>query len=323
MNPGANIFIAYHDSASTCTAFSGNCAANAPVFFTVSDYFDYHLSCGTHSFNWNFGDQTAGSSLQSPTHTYTANGNYNVSCQVIGPTGATATLTATVHVVGGSGNPPPVTPPTPGPTTPPPSGACSPVISGVTFFIDYVGPSSGCTEYSGDCFSSETLPLALKAFNYDFGCTNHSVQWDFGDNTTPVTGMTASHRYISAGAYNLQVTVTANGQGYLVKQVVHVAGGGPVQPPPPGSTFAFDFTSQPWLGVPNGYVFTAFPVGSTSAANVTYSWNFGDGETTTTNSPTTHHVYVDSKTYNVTLSVSGYSGSVEHPLVTRRRPSHP
>ncbi|MDQ6802759.1 MAG: PKD domain-containing protein, partial [Acidobacteriota bacterium] len=214
--------------------------------------------------------------------------------------------------------------PTPTPTpTPGPSGACSPVIANVTFFVDFVGPQSGCTEYSGDCSSTETLPLALKTFNYDFGCTTHTIQWDFGDNTTPTTGLTANHRYVGAGAYNLQITVNANGTGYLVKQTIHVSGGSPAPGPPPSSTYAFDFTSQPWLGVPNGYVFTAVPVGSTSTANVTYTWTFGDGETTTTNSPTTRHVYNDGKTYTVTLSVSGYAGSVQHALVTRRRPSHP
>jgi PKD repeat protein len=323
IRPDVNVFISYRDQGSTCTALSGNCPANTPIFFAASAFGDYNFACGSHSFTWNFGDGQPGSNQQNPTHSYAAVGNYQVSCSIVNPIGAGANLTATVHVGTGPVTPGPPAPPTP-PTPPPPgpSGACSPVIPNVTFFVDFSGPLSGCSEYSGDCRADETLPLALKAFNYDFGCTTHTVQWDFGDNSAPTTGMTANHRYVSAGAYNLQVTITANGQGYLAKQVIKVVGGIPGQPSPP-TAYAFDFTSQSWLGVPNGYVFTAFPVGSTSAANVTYSWNFGDGETTTTSSPTTRHAYNDGKAYQVTLTVSGYTGSVQHSLVTRRRPSHP
>ena len=74
--------------------------------------------------------------------------------------------------------------------------------------------------------------------------------------------------------------------------------------------------------MPNGYIFTAFASGSTSSAGATYTWDFGDGHTDTTTALTTSHIYADNKNYTVTLSVSGYPGSVQHAAVGRRRSSH-
>ncbi len=112
-----------------------------------------------------------------------------------------------------------------------------------------------------------------------------------------------------------------NGQAYPVSQIVKVSGQSGGLPPPP-TGYAFDFTATPLLNVPNAYTFTAFSVGNASAANVTYTWDFGDGHTDTTTSPSTIHIYADAKVYTVTLSVSGYAGSAQHPVVSRRRPAH-
>jgi PKD repeat protein len=313
MTGGINVFPHYAGPVSGCSEISGNCNTGEAVAF-AAQAFGYDFSCATHNFTWNFGD-TQVASGQSVTHAYSTAGTYTVSLTI---TNSTQSVTATTTVkVGGSPTPPTPTPPTPTP----PTGNCQPVVSGVTFFVDYVGPQSGCTQYQGDCSSSETIPFTLKAFNYDFGCAQHTFQWDFNDNSTPGTGQSVSHRYVGAGAYNLKVTVTVNGQSYLVGQTVKVTGGGPIQPTP-GSTYAFDFTSSPLLGVPNAYTFSAFPTGSASSANVTYTWDFGDGHSDTTTSPTTIHVYADAKVYTVTLSVSGYPGNTTHPVVSRRRPSH-
>ena len=316
-----NVFIAYHDANFNCTASGGNCPANQPVYFAATDYPPYSFSCGTHIFNWNFGDGQTASNTQSPAHTYANSGTYPVTCSVSGPSGS-VTLSASVKV--GAGGPPPPPPPGPTPPTPPPSGSCNPVISGTTFFVDYAGPQTGCTEYGGDCNTSETLPFTVKTYNYDFGCATHTFQWDFGDSSTPGTGVSSSHRYIAAGAYALKVTISVNGQAYLVSQTVKVSGSGNPTQPPPGSTYPYDFTSQAMPGVPNGYIFNAFAAGSTSTADVTFNWDFGDHQTCNSCGAQVPHIYADSKNYTVTLSVNGVAGSVQHPAqsTSRRRGVH-
>lgn len=198
------------------------------------------------------------------------------------------------------------------------------MISGTTFFVDYTGPQTGCTEYGGDCNTSETLPFTVKTYNYDFGCATHTFQWDFGDSSTPGTGVSSSHRYIAAGAYALKVTISVNGQAYLVSQTVKVSGSGNPTQPPPGSTYPYDFTSQAMPGVPNGYIFNAFAAGSTSTADVTFNWDFGDHQTCNSCGAQVPHIYADSKNYTVTLSVNGVAGSVQHPAqsTSRRRGVH-
>jgi len=312
------VFIAYHDANFNCTANGGNCPAGQPVYFAATDYVPYHFSCGTHIFNWTFGDGSTAANTQSPAHTYANSGTYTVTCAINGPTNS-VNLSATVTV--GSGGPPP--PPPPNPPNPPPSGGCNPVITGTTFFVDYTGPQTGCTEYGGDCNTSETLPFTVKTYNYDFACATHTFQWDFGDSSTPGTGVSTTHRYINAGAYALKVTISVNGQAYLVSQAVKVSGLNPGQPPP-GSTYPYDFTSQPMPGVANGYIFNAFAAGSTSTADVMFNWDFGDHQTCNSCGAQVPHIYADSKNYTVTLSVNGVAGSVQHPAqsTSRRRGVH-
>jgi len=202
------------------------------------------------------------------------------------------------------------------------------VIQSVTFFVGYTGPRSACTQYSGDstpCTTEETLPFEAKTFNYDFACATHTFQWDFDDGQTG-SGRTTTHRYVNAVAYNLKLTIGVNGQAYLVAQTVKVASGSGTGPGP-DPNFGYDFSSQPIPGVTNGYVFTAFAKSTSSSTATTYNWDFGDGQTCIGCGATQAHVYQDSKSYTVTLSVPGVTGSVQHPATatgtSRHRPSHP
>ncbi len=115
------------------------------------------------------------------------------------------------------------------------------------------------------------------------------------------------------------MTINVNGHAYLATQAVKVSGT-PVGAKPVSE--AFDFATQAITTVPNGYIFTAFAMGNTSTASLTYNWNFGDGHTDTSTIPVTTHVYADSNNYTVTLSINGYGGTVQHPVVPRRRTSH-
>jgi len=96
MRPGQNVFISYHDQNFNCTYLSGNCPAPATIYFAASSFGDYNFNCGTHTFNWMFGDGQMATG-QTPTHTYVASGTYDIICNVSGPTGS-VNLTAVVVV---------------------------------------------------------------------------------------------------------------------------------------------------------------------------------------------------------------------------------
>jgi gliding motility-associated-like protein len=134
--------------------------------------------------------------------------------------------------------------------------------------------------------------------------------WNFGDGTTSTQSGTVSHTYASPGSYTVTLTVTdaagcASNSGGTATGTVTVNGpqasfystGGNVLPV--GSTAVFANSSNVY-----------------GAAGVTlWSWNFGDGTTSTEFSPA--HVYAEAGTYIVTLSSqNANSGCVSTTSVT-------
>jgi len=92
--------------------------------------------------------------------------------------------------------------------------------------------------------------------------------------------------------------VVTNSQGTVsaaAVSVVTVAVGG-VAP-----TAAFTFTSS-------GQTFT-FNASTSTGTIVNYFWNFGDGTTAGTSSPTIDHTYATSGTKGVTLTVTDVNGN--------------
>jgi len=143
-------------------------------------------------------------------------------------------------------------------------------------------------------------------------CTDGSISaysWTFGDGGTSTT-QSPSYTYAAAGTYTVTLTVTDNqGATNSVSHTVTVSSGN--QPPTAaftsscsGLTCAFTSTSSD-------------PDGSISA----YSWNFGDGGTSTVQNPS-HTYAVGGTTYTVTLTVTdnqGATSSVSQPRHVRRR----
>jgi len=123
-----------------------------------------------------------------------------------------------------------------------------------------------------------------------------SYSWDLGDGNTS-TSASLSHAYASAGSYTVILTVTDNeGATGFVSQTVTVT-----DPPvnqPPTSSFSYvanelmvDFTSN-----------SSDPEGSLS----NWSWDFGDGSTSTQANPS--YEYATEGTYTVSLMVTDAGG---------------
>jgi len=129
---------------------------------------------------------------------------------------------------------------------------------------------------------------------------------DFGDNTTGYMGGTTVHNYTSPGTYTValymvtsdSMTQTVICQDTAYQQVT-------VGYPACGATIAYQDNG-------NGtYTFTASnPAGT---PGLSYSWNFGDGSTTTGNPAT--HTYTSGGGYTVTLTVTGGGCSYSNSIV--------
>lgn len=109
--------------------------------------------------------------------------------------------------------------------------------------------------------------------------------WDFGDGNTS-TMQNPSHTYAASGNYTVCLTaVTACGTDSTCTSInVTVCSNPTAAFSETNNDPSFDFTD-----------------GSTTTGVVTYSWDFGDGNTSTQQNPT--HTYVDNGTYTVTLTI--------------------
>jgi len=116
--------------------------------------------------------------------------------------------------------------------------------------------------------------------------------WDFGDEITS-TLENPAHEYAETGIYTVTLTVTnAFGQDTAIANFT--VGEMPVA----------GFTSNSPITLGEMAIFTSTSTGSTP---LTYLWDFGDGITSTLENPT--HVYGQTGTYTVTLTVENVYGS--------------
>ncbi|MGZ8830919.1 MAG: PKD domain-containing protein, partial [Thermoanaerobaculia bacterium] len=79
--PNVSLSINYHDPADTCGQLV-QCDAKQPLSFTILQYGAYDIGCATHTYDWDFGDGSAHSTIKEPVHTYQAGGLYPAKCIV-------------------------------------------------------------------------------------------------------------------------------------------------------------------------------------------------------------------------------------------------
>ena len=169
------------------------------------------------------------------------------------------------------------------------TGFGEPSVKKQTITIEPVKPVA---DFTTDVISGH-YPLQVIFENHMDGEIDTWV-WDFGDGHTG-HARHPTHTYESAGEFNVSLTVTGPGGSDTVKQVIQVTTAPPVT----------DFRWQRWRGV---VPFRAKFINKTKGIVDQWLWDFGDGETSTEETPT--HLYKTAGRYTVRLAATGPGGEV-------------
>jgi PKD repeat protein len=226
---------------------------------------------GPYTYEWDFGDGGT-STEQNPSHTYVSPGTFAASCTATDSLSNTGTspdvdVTATGAVVGFS------------------------VGTGVDVLLLLLGTAPLVASASGTPLAGE-IPLEV---DFTGGATGGSPPytwaWTFGDGGTS-TEQSPTHTYTVPGVYTAQLVVTDSNLNTA-------------NAPPITVTVTTDLaaapTATPSAGLaPLTVAFEANASGGTTP--YTYAWNFGDGDTSTSENPS--HTYDYAASYVVTLVVT-------------------
>jgi PKD repeat protein len=156
----------------------------------------------------------------------------------------------------------------------------------------------GATPLSASATGSPSTGNAPLTVNFTGSATGgtapYTYSWNFGDGTTS-TSQNPSHTYSTAGTYTATLTVTdsASPANTATSQVTTNVSA-------VGNPLSASASANPTSGqIPLTVSFTGSATGGTPA--YTYSWNFGDGTTSTSQNPS--HTYSTAGTYTATLTV--------------------
>jgi PKD repeat protein len=163
-----------------------------------------------------------------------------------------------------------------------------PVVADYTISIPAPAPVADFTASP----TNGVAPLTVSFSNLSTNATNYL--WSFGDgNTSTLTN--ATDTYTNPGIYSVTLTAVGAGGTNILTLTNYIT----VLSPPPVAAF----TASPTSGVV--LLTVAFTNLSTGATN--YSWDFGDGNTSTETNPV--DIYTNVGTYSVTLTAVGPGGT--------------
>ena len=313
------------------------CNVPATVNFTANI-----TGTGPYTYNWEYGDGGTGTGA-TPSHTYTTPGNYNVRLIVTDALGCKDTILKPNHVAVGLLDAVAVPPPaacqnTPVQFTSNSTGATSwfwDFGDGNTATVDspshvYTTPGTFTVKfvvYNGACGDSLTFPLTvhpqptadftfvpqqpcpapepIQFINTSTGGATYA--WAFGDGNTS-TAMNPNHTYTSNNWFTPTLEVTSSHgckdtlskpDSVRIHDLILDAGAIPAQGCVP---LEVQFGTATNTNVPpptNG----PYPWGT-----ATWFWNFGDGNTSTLDTPT--HIYTTPGTYMVRCTITTINGCV-------------
>ncbi|WP_319507323.1 PKD domain-containing protein [uncultured Methanolobus sp.] len=141
--------------------------------------------------------------------------------------------------------------------------------------------------------TSGIVPMTL---NFTDHSSNQSTGWlwDFGDGNTS-TDQNPTHVYATGGTYNVSLNATNLAGSNVSTQLSYISAY-----EVPVSNFSANVTEG---AAPLSVNFTDLSTNMPTS----WSWNFGDGNTSNETNPT--HTYVSAGTYNVSLNATNLAGS--------------
>ena len=244
-----------------CIGGQGSCQADFVVddsssFCPTFAFFDMSSSAaGISSWSYDFGDGNT-SSASNPSHTYAANGTYNVCLTIIANDSCSSTICNNVVVdcLGGQ-------------------GSCQ-----ANFAVD--DSSSVCPTFA--FYDMSTAGAGISSWSYDFGDGNTS------------SSANPTHTYASNGIYTVCLTIIASdscSSTYCENVTVDCIGGqGNCQ-----ANFSVDDSLS------NCPTFSFYDMSTAGAGISTLSYDFGDGNTSSSANPS--HTYAANGTYTVCLTI--------------------
>jgi len=146
-------------------------------------------------------------------------------------------------------------------------------------------PPSASFSYETDGLDDQTINFSNTSLNAN------EYEWDFGDGNTSAE-INPSYTYASPGLYTVELTASNTLEEASFSADIIVAG--------PQAIFSS-------LANSNNYLEIQFTNSSSNADS--YTWNFGDGNSSMDENPT--HTYAEDGTYTVTLLATNTSASLD------------
>lgn len=238
--------------------------------FTYTNSTTVNDACPNMSYAWDFGDGYS-STATNPTHKYKGSGTY------------TTTLIAT------NGN----------------GGKKDTTTQSVTVLIRPRAIFSTSQTVTPNAYSAPTVTYTNTTSSQDTAAPAASLTyaWDFGDGSTSAVRFPPTHQYANGGTYTVTLIVNNPVSG-LSDTVSHnvVIKFKPQAAFTSNVDYGGNVYSNPTVS------FTDATTSNDGAPAYTYSWNFGDGNTSTLQNPT--HQYAAGGTYTVTLTVTNTNGGL-------------
>lgn len=240
----------------------------APCIFGVNESitFDQEVEGGPNQYKYDW-DGSGGyeqvSSTPVTTHTYTVAGSYAPKMQIVRGTEEPVTFQHPQFVVSGNTNPPP---PPPGPSI----SISSPTSVQINTALALTASASNCSP------SANGWTWTTGGGNLTGSGNSVSITWATAGTKT----VTAKNSACSSATGTRTVTVTDT-----------------TTPPPPGG-LAASFTATPGAGTT-----VNFDASASTGSPTIYTWDFGDGKTFSSGTPTASHTYASAGNYQVKLEV--------------------
>lgn len=161
-------------------------------------------------------------------------------------------------------------------------------------------PTAGFTYLPSNPTTSDTISFTDTSTDSDG--TIVSWSWDFGDSSTS-TLQNPTHQYTTAATYTVTLTVTDDdGATDSTSQNIAVT---ETPNSPPTASFTY-LPASPTTDSTVSFTDTSTDSDGTIAS---WSWNFGDGGSSTAQNPT--HQYTSANIYTVTLTVTDDDGATD------------